>query len=114
MDRGYAKFALFNKIGSSHRSYVCRIRDNSNHDVREQRELSDAEKAAGKDRQSPDHTVRLVCVKCSPHTSRSKNPSKSKASNGVPNTIGPDPFDSLKLEFAAHSFPCIRKIHSRA
>ena len=29
MDRGYAKFALFNQIVSSKSSYVCRLRDNS-------------------------------------------------------------------------------------
>jgi len=29
MDRGYAKFALFNKIVEAHSSYVCRLRDNS-------------------------------------------------------------------------------------
>lgn len=75
-DRVYAKFALFNKIVSFDSSYVCRIRDNSNYDVLEQRELSDETisigKQTGKDRHSPDHTVRLVCVKCSPYTSRSK------------------------------------------
>jgi hypothetical protein len=99
MDRGYAKFALFNKIVSFHSSYVCRIRDNSNYDVLEQRELSDDDKAAnvlsdetisigkqtGKDRHSPDHTVRLVCVKCSPHTSRSKykGTSTGPSSDGI-------------------------------
>jgi len=29
MDRGYAKFALFNKIVEANSSYVCRLRDNS-------------------------------------------------------------------------------------
>jgi hypothetical protein len=29
MDRGYAKFALFNRIVSAGSSYVCRLRDNS-------------------------------------------------------------------------------------
>jgi len=28
MDRGYAKFALFNAIVSARSSYVCRLRDN--------------------------------------------------------------------------------------
>jgi hypothetical protein len=28
MDRGYAKFALFNRIVAKHSSYVCRVRDN--------------------------------------------------------------------------------------
>lgn len=99
MDRGYAKFALFNKTVSFHISYVCRIRDNSNYDVLEQRELSVDDKAAnvlsdetisigkqtGKDRHSPDRTVRLVCVKCSPHTSRSKykGTSTGPSSDGI-------------------------------
>lgn len=99
MDRGYAKFALFNKIVASQSSYVCRVRDNSNYDVLEQRELTDADKVAdvlsdeiisigkqsGRDRQSPDHTVRLVCVKCSPHTSRGKyqGTSTGPSSDGI-------------------------------
>ena len=39
MDRGYAKFTLFNKIHSSGSSYVCRVRDNSVYDVLEERAL---------------------------------------------------------------------------
>lgn len=99
MDRGYAKFALFNKIVASQSSYVCRVRDNSRYEALHQRELTDADKSAnvlsdelvslgtqpGKDRQSLDHTVRLVCVKCSPHTSRSKykGTSTGPSSDGV-------------------------------
>jgi hypothetical protein len=99
MDRGYVKFALFNKIVAAKSSYVCRVRDNSDYDVREQRELTEADNSAdvlsdeiitigkqtGKDRQSPDHTVRLVCVKCSPHTSRSKykGTSTGPSSDGI-------------------------------
>lgn len=42
MDRGYAKFVLFNDIVRKESSYVCRLRDNSVFDVVEQRELSPA------------------------------------------------------------------------
>jgi hypothetical protein len=85
MDRGYAKFALFNQIVAAHSSYVCRLRDNSAYDVLEERPLTAADRAAGvlsdqivsigqsgKANARPDHAVRLVCVKCSPHTSRGK------------------------------------------
>ena len=47
MDRGYAKFALFNKIVQVHSSYVCRLRDNSTYEVVEKRDLTAADRAAG-------------------------------------------------------------------
>lgn len=84
MDRGYAKFALFNRIVAAQSSYVCRLRDNSVVEVVEERPLSDADRAAGvlsdqivrfangKAKARPDHPIRLVCVKCSPHTTRGK------------------------------------------
>ena len=37
MDRGYAKFALFNAIVKQGSSYVCRLRDNSVYEVAEER-----------------------------------------------------------------------------
>jgi hypothetical protein len=82
MDRGYAKFVLFNRIVAAQSSYVCRLRDNSVYDVLEERPLTDADRAAdvlsdqivrftnGKSDARPDHALRLVCVKCSPHTKR--------------------------------------------
>jgi hypothetical protein len=85
MDRGYAKFALFNKIVAVGSSYVCRVRDNSVYDVLEERPLTDADRALnvlsdqlvalGQDRKGdarPDHPIRLVTVRISPHTSRGK------------------------------------------
>jgi hypothetical protein len=84
MDRGYAKFALFNRIVSKNSSYVCRLRDNSAYEVLEERALTDADRAAGilsdqivrftsgKAEARPDHKVRLVCIRTSPHTSRGK------------------------------------------
>jgi len=83
MDRGYAKFALFNRIVKAESSYVCRLRDNSAYKVEKENSLSDADRAAGvlrdqivhigqsgKEESRPDHKIRLVCVKCSPHTKR--------------------------------------------
>ena len=85
MDRGYAKFALFNRIVAKGSSYVCRVRDNSAYEVLETRELSEVDRAAnvlsdelvsfgqhGKADARPDHAVRLVTVQISPHTSRGK------------------------------------------
>lgn len=84
MDRGYAKFTLFNRIVAAHSSYVCRLRDNSAYEVVEERPLTDADRAAGvlgdqivrfnkgKAGSRPDHPVRLICVATSPHTSRGK------------------------------------------
>jgi hypothetical protein len=82
MDRGYAKFTLFNRIVAAHSSYVCRLRDNSRYGVAEERSLTEADRAAGvlsdqlvrfsngNAEARPDHPIRLVCVKCSPHTTR--------------------------------------------
>ena len=84
MDRGYAKFVLFNKIVAAKSSYVCRLRDNSVYEVIEERTLTEADRKNGvlsdqivrftssKAAARPDHPIRLVCVKCSPHTSRGK------------------------------------------
>ena len=84
MDRGYAKFTLFNQIVAAQSSYVCRLRDNSTYEVLEDRPLSDADREAGilsdqivqftnsaPDRR-PNHTLRLVCITTSQHTSRGK------------------------------------------
>jgi DDE family transposase len=85
MDRGYAKFALFNKIVAAKSSYVCRLRDNSAYEILEQRPLTDADRASnvlgdqvvaigqhGKADARPDHPIRLITIQISPHTSRSK------------------------------------------
>jgi IS4 transposase len=84
MDRGYAKFTLFNKIVAAKSSYVCRLRDNSVYEVIEERPLTDTDRAAGvlndqivrfsngKMNARPDHPIRLVCIVTSPHTSRGK------------------------------------------
>jgi hypothetical protein len=84
MDRGYAKFALFNRIVAAGSSYVCRLRDNSTYELVEERPLTDADRAAGilsdqivrfsngKSDARPDHPLRLLCIATSPHTSRGK------------------------------------------
>ena len=90
MDRGYAKFLLFNQIVKAGSSYVCRVRDNSAYEILEQRPLTDADRALnvlsdqvvsiGQSRKAearPDHPIRLVTVRISPHTSRGKNRSGS-------------------------------------
>lgn len=89
MDRGYAQFSLFNAIAKAGSSYVCRVRDNSVYDIIEQRLLSaeavaanitfDAVVQMGKDRQGedrpqhPQHPLRLVFIKTTPHDKRGGN-----------------------------------------
>jgi len=90
-DRGYAKFQLFNEIVAAHSSYVCRLRDNSRYEIEEDRPLAAEDVEAGvvldaivclgeykgaKDR--PDHPLRLVVVKTTPHEKRG-----GPASNGL-------------------------------
>jgi hypothetical protein len=84
MDRGYAKFKLFNRMVAAQSSYVCRLRDNSAPEVTEKRPLTEADRAAGvlsdeivqfssgKADARPDHPLRLICIETSSHTSRGK------------------------------------------
>jgi hypothetical protein len=97
IDRGYAKFALFNRVVAAQSSYVCRLRDNSAYEVVEERTLTAADVAAGvlsdqivrftngKSQARPDHPIRLICVRTTPHTSRGKSISGSTGpeSDGV-------------------------------
>ncbi len=82
-DRGYAKFTLWNAIVRVGSSYVCRVRDNSKYEVVESRDVS--AEAVGEGvlsdeivtfgsgaRTKPDHRVRLVCVRATPHSSRGR------------------------------------------
>jgi hypothetical protein len=86
MDRGYAKFALFNAIVKHGSSYVCRLRDNSVYEIAEERPLTDADRAvdvlsdqivriglSSKVADRPDHPVRLVIVKVAPHVASGKS-----------------------------------------
>ncbi len=82
MDRGYAKFTLWNDIHAANSSYVCRVRDNSAYEVIEEKPLTEEDRKAGvicdqivkfggsNANQAPDHLVRLVTVSASEHTSR--------------------------------------------
>jgi hypothetical protein len=85
MDRGYAKFKLFNQIVAAGSSYVCRLRDNSACNVLEEHPLTDADRAlnvlsdqvvelglTSKPEARPAHPLRLITIRISPHTSRGK------------------------------------------
>lgn len=83
-DRGYAKFKLFNEIVGAGSSYVCRLRDNSVYQTTEQRPLSPDDVEAGVTfdglvllgestndaQQRPDHPLRLVAIRTTPHEKR--------------------------------------------
>jgi len=83
MDKGYAKFTLFNRIHGADSSYVCRVRDNSQYRVLERRPLSEEAVAAdiiedavvelgvhSKPEARPDHPMRLVTIQAEPHEKR--------------------------------------------
>lgn len=85
IDRGYAKFALWNDIVDCGSSYVCRARDNSVYKVLEERTLTEADREqgvlsdqvvrlglTGTAEARPKHPVRLVVVATVPHVSRGK------------------------------------------
>lgn len=98
MDRWFAQFTLFNEIHAIGSSYVCRIRDNSRYEIVEQRPLSEAARTAGifedaivklgttsSAHGKPDHTIRVVLVKCTPHvkTGGRKGGTAGSPSDGV-------------------------------
>jgi hypothetical protein len=84
MDRWYAQFTLWNDIVAIGSSYVCRVRDNSDLEmVKEERPVSASAAETGvlrdivvelgasnKPDARPNHPVRVVMVKCEPHTKR--------------------------------------------
>jgi hypothetical protein len=92
VDRGYVKFALWNKIHAIRSNYVCRVRDRMSYEVVEQREVSKDASAAGvlsdqiihisSDKSKVDHPIRLVCVSCSAHTSRGRRRGRNFSSTG--------------------------------
>jgi hypothetical protein len=96
-DRGYAKFALFNKIVAAQSSYVIRLRDNSAWEAAAEKFRNDDAQLDGiisdeivsfpngaADR-VPDHPIRVVCVRINPHTTRGRAGSGSSGvdSDGV-------------------------------
>jgi len=75
---------------------VCRLRDNSVYETLEEHALTDADRAAGvlsdqlvrffnQANARPDHSLRLICIATSPHTSRGKrgNGSTGPDSDGI-------------------------------
>jgi len=86
MDRGYAKFALFNRIVTAKSSYVCRIRDNSVYETLEERTISSearAERVIGDqvitlgcetNAERPNHRVRLISIAAKPHQKKTSSP----------------------------------------
>jgi hypothetical protein len=84
MDRGYAKYQLFNHIVQKGSSYVCRIPDKSLITVLEDKDLTDADRNArvlsdqvivlGSENANvrPDHPMRLVVIKAKPHKSKGR------------------------------------------
>jgi Transposase DDE domain len=85
MDRNYAQFKLFNDIHRIGSSYVCRLKDNCVYKVLEDRPPSPADIQAGVISDQivlmgesslpsarPDHPMRLICVKTTPHKKRGK------------------------------------------
>ncbi|MCA9131384.1 MAG: IS4 family transposase [Planctomycetales bacterium] len=90
MDRGYQKYELWNAIHAANSGYVCRTHDNVSYEVISERELTEADRNANivSDQivrlgNIPDHTTRLVVVKCNPHDSR-----RSKNGTSGPNSDG--------------------------
>lgn len=83
MDRWFAQFTLFNQINAISSSYVCRVKENSVFEVREERLLSDEAIQAGvirdavvrmglnaKPQDKPDHAIRLIVIQAQPHQKR--------------------------------------------
>lgn len=86
MDRGYAKFGLFNRIVAAKSSYVCRVRDNSVYEVIRERPLSQeavAERVTSdrvislggdSSKEKINHQVRLITIQAKPHQKRTVAP----------------------------------------
>ena len=83
MDRWYAQFTLFNEINAIGSSYVCRMKENSVFEVRQERLLSEEALKAGvirdavvtmglnsKPQDKPDHPMRLIVIEAEPHEKR--------------------------------------------
>ena len=84
MDRGYAKYELFNRVVARGSSYVCRIPDKSLITVVKENELTDADRKArvlsdqvivlgsADAKVKPDHKMRLVVIEAKPHKSKGR------------------------------------------
>lgn len=92
MDRGYAKFELFNQIVDCDSSYVCRVRDNSVFEVLRERPLTESDRESrvvsdqiinlgSKSRSNLNHQVRLVTIQAKPHKSKGRPGTGSTGQN---------------------------------
>ena len=93
MDRGYAKFDLFNQIVDCGSSYVCRIRDNSVFKVEQELPLTQAAKdsrvlsdqiislGCNSSKSKVNHPVRLIVIKAKPHQSKGRPGTGSTGQN---------------------------------
>lgn len=92
IDRGYAKFELFNQINAVGSSYICRARDNSTPKILKERDLTDADRKANVivDREvvlgahtcnsktvATDHPVRYIEIQVPPHVRTGRGGSNS-------------------------------------
>jgi hypothetical protein len=103
MDRGYAKFQLFEAILQAGSSFVCRVRDNSVVDEFESRPLSEQAVQAGivRDRvvRFPgaagvmNRPLRLVEVRCTPHRKSTGHTSRGGPEQGETLLIATDLLD---------------------
>ena len=104
-DRGYASLALFQKILDCKSSFVCRLRDNAVYQVLEESVLTDDARNAGivfdrkvrlgsntKTREQLSVPVRLIAIKCTPHTKRAKT-GRGGPEQGETLLIATDRFD---------------------
>jgi IS4 transposase len=92
MDRGYARWELFNQIVEMGSSYVCRINDDSAWKVEQTRPVSQEAQQAGVladvvatlgayPKTRPRHLVRVVTIKATPHRKRSGHHGNAGPSN---------------------------------
>jgi hypothetical protein len=104
-DRGYASLALFQKILDCKSSFVSRLRDNAVYQMLEESVLTDDARNAGivfdrkvrlgsntKTREQLSVPVRLIAIKCTPHTKRAKT-GRGGPEQGETLLIATDRFD---------------------
>ena len=83
MDRWFGQFTLLNEIKGIGSSYVCRMKENSVFEVMEERPVDEAAAKAGvlrdvvvkmglssKAADRPDHPIRIIILKATPHEKR--------------------------------------------
>ena len=104
-DRGYASLALFQKILDCKSSFVSRLRDNAVYQMLKESVLTDDARNAGivfdrkvrlgsntKTREQLSVPVRLIAIKCTPHTKRAKT-GRGGPEQGETLLIATDRFD---------------------